>query len=201
MKFDWKVALAEKAKTPLKVLENFEIIVDMAEADVKNILRKTNYFFVSESENFPDFYRTTCNEIIEKKLEKWRKAIENNAVRGVVLCFNSPETIAWIISRIANEIKNLFDARYRNNVSLNTCVRVGDDSAWSDDSAYVALCKLPQKELKEGLKTLWRQIFDFEVIEHLCERFSISIDEIVSQELRCYKIENRQLSWDFGGVA
>lgn len=201
MKFDWKSALAEKAKTPLEILENFELIVDMAEADVKNILRRTNYYFVVESENFPDFYRTTCNEIIEKKLQKWRKAINNNAVRGVVLCLNSAETIAWIISRISNEIKNLFDARYRNNVSLNTCVRVGDDSAWSDDSAYVALCKLPQKELKEGLKTLWRQIFDFEVIEHLCERFSISIDEIVSQELRCYKIENRQLSWDFGGVA
>ena len=201
MNFNWKVALAKKAKTPLKVLENFEIIVDMAERDVRNILRKTNFFFVAESENFLDFYHTVCNDISEKKLEKWRKAIENNAVRGVVLCLNSAETIAWIISRIANEIKNLFDARYRNNVSLNTCVRAGDDSAWSDDSAYVALCKLPQKELNNGLKKLWNQIFDISIIEHLCERFSINIDEIVPEELRCYKIENNQLTWDFGGVA
>lgn len=198
MKFDWKLALAEKAKTPFEVLENFELIVDMAEPDVKNILRKTNYFFVAESENFPDFYRTTCNEIIEKKLQKWRKAIENNAVRGVALCLNSAETIQWIISRITNEITNLFNPKYRNSVPLNTCNRSHDDKTWSECVVpFSELRHLSEKELKNGLKILWLQIFDFEVIEHLCERFSISIDEIVPEEFRCYKIEKNQLVWDF----
>lgn len=201
MKFNWKAALAEKAKTPFEVLENFELIIDMSEPDVKNILRRTNFVFVAESENFPDFYRTVGNEIIEKKLQKWKKAIENNAIRGVALCLNSAETIQWIISRIANEVKNLFDNKYRNSVSLTSCVRASDEIAFGDDSAIIALSKLSEKELKEGLKTLWRQIFDFEVIKHLCERFSISIDEIVPEEFRFYKIEKNQLTWDFGGVA
>lgn len=203
--FSWKNALAEKA-TPRGIVDNFDLIVDMAEDDVKFILRKTNFDFIANSENFADIYRTVCSDISERKLKKWKMAIEKNEKKGIALCLNSAETIQWIISRIANEIKNLFDTRYRLHLVTSSCVR-GNVEVVDYTCEYNELRLLKKEEIIKGIIKVWRDTFDLEVVEHLFLRFEIEKKEIFQNEAEIYlKLSNnneRQLAFDFDrmGVA
>lgn len=208
MCFNWKTALAEKANNPLEILKNFELIVDMAEDDVRRILRKTNFDFVANSENFEDIYRTVCSDISERKLDKWLKALKNNEKKGISLCLNSSDTIQWIISRIANEIKNLFDKRYRGSINVTAAVRADINTLTSDDIIINKLQKLNRMTLVKGIMEVWQQGLDLEEVEHLCARFGIEKFEIFKEETASYIIFSdnkcRQLSFNFeliGSVA
>lgn len=206
--FNWKIALTKKATKPLEILKNFDLIVDLAGDDVRRILRKTNFEFIANSENYEDIYRTVCSDIVERKLNKWEKALQNNEKKGIALCFNSTEAIQWIISRIANEIKNLFDHRYRGSLNVTASVRADIDILISDDILITELQKLNRETLVKGIMDVWQQGLDLEEVEHLCARFGIEKFEIFKEETASLIIFSdnkcRQLSFNFeliGSVA
>lgn len=208
MKFNWKISLAEKATKPLEILKNFNLIVDMAEDDIRRILRKINFEFVANSENFEEIYRTVCSDISERKLNKWLKALKNNEKKGISLCLNSSDTIQWIISRIANEIKNLFDKRYCGSLNVSASTRADINTLISDDMVINELQKLSREALIKGIMDVWQQGLDLEEVEHLCARFGIEKFEIFQEETASLIIFSdnkcRQLSFNFeliGSVA
>lgn len=174
LKWDWKQALLLNCHNIDNVLDKIHVIIDMAELDVQNILRSCRqYRWIANASNYFDIYRTACNEII-KKLEKIRVA--------EAFCKNKTPTDAlrWIISRVANETKNLFDPATKNNVDPTMANMQNDDYiqtvSKTDNDEQIA--KINDKEIIIALKKMWRENLDINDVEHICIKFKIDKSEV-----------------------
>ncbi len=117
--WNWQLAIAEKYNREFildDLLLEDSMVFTMAKEDVARILQKTNYSFAVQKLNFDDIYNSaifvTQAQIIKVLARK----------KGFLFCENNCEfknikLIKKIIERTANNIKNLFDDRYKSCIN------------------------------------------------------------------------------------
>ncbi|MDX9757431.1 MAG: hypothetical protein RBT52_08045 [Sulfurimonas sp.] len=120
----------------------------MAKEDVAKILQKTNYSFAVQKLNFDDIY----NSAIYVTQAQIIKIL--NRKKGFLFCkdnceFKNLELIKKIIERIANNIKNLFDKRYKNCINKEVfCKTCDDDMLDYNDALTIMIFEENELELK-----------------------------------------------------
>lgn len=109
------------------MLMDNSIIFEMAKEDVAKILQKTNYNFIVQQLHYDDIYGTALG-ITKKQVFK---IVERK--KGFLFCknpdcsFENLDLVKKIIQRITNNIKNLFDDRYRDCIKGNISKQLIDN--------------------------------------------------------------------------
>lgn len=111
--WDWKESVGtwstDRIFADLLKTEESTIFV-LAKEDVAKILQKSNFSFTVQQMDFDEIYKMavdTTKVQIKKSLKKKEKFVNTDDSLGL---------IRTIISRIANNIRNLFDERYKGNI-------------------------------------------------------------------------------------
>lgn len=149
--WNWQLAIAEKYNRQFildDLLLEDSMVFTMAKEDVAKILQKTNYSFAVQKLNFDDIYNSaiyvTQAQIIKILARK----------KGFLFCkdnceFKNLELIKKIIERTANNIKNLFDNRYKNCINKEVfCKTCDDDMLDYNDALTIMIFEENELELK-----------------------------------------------------
>ncbi|MFA6760282.1 MAG: hypothetical protein WCR69_04480 [Sulfuricurvum sp.] len=115
MSWDWQSALASRysAQDIFKDMASEDsLLFDLAKEDVAKILQKTNFRFVVQQMSFDDIYPfavSTTRGQLQKAIHSGKMWLNCTATcQASVL-----KLIKKIVVRITNNIKNLFDDRYK----------------------------------------------------------------------------------------
>lgn len=125
--FNWKEIYIDKLKTQEAIindclLEDHEsIFFEFAKDDIKKILTKCNYKFILEYDLFDELYGKIIH-ITQRQLKRVIKD-ESRFVHFEMKCL---DIIDKIISRSANNFKNIFDDRYNDSVFINKYNYIND---------------------------------------------------------------------------
>ena len=151
MNWNWQEALSVKYSRDeiLKdLLKDQSLLFELAKEDVAKILQKTNFSFAVQKLNFDDIYNSaiyvTQAQIIKILARK----------KGFLFCkdnceFKNLELIKKIIERTANNIKNLFDDRYKNCINKEVfCKTCDDDMLDYNDALSIMIFEENELELK-----------------------------------------------------
>lgn len=149
--WNWQLAIAEKHNRQFildDLLLEDSMVFTMAKEDVAKILQKTNYSFAVKILNFDDIYNSaiyiTQAQIIKILARK----------KGFLFCkdnceFKNLELIKKIVARIANNIKNLFDDRYKNCINKEVfCNTYNDDLMDHNDALAIMISEENEIELE-----------------------------------------------------
>lgn len=147
----WQKTIAEKYTRENildDVLQDNSMIFEMAKEDVAKILQKTNYNFVVQRLHYDDIYGTAL-EVTKKQVIK---ILERK--KGFLFCknencsFENLDLVRKIVQRVANNIKNLFDDRYKNCIkkSIKEELINNFDDAYEDDLLDILIEEETQKE-------------------------------------------------------
>jgi hypothetical protein len=98
------------------MLKDESILFEMAKEDVAKILQKTNYKFIVQDLAYDDIYPLGIS-VTKTQLRKFLRS-----KKGFLKCtdnceFKNLELVKRVVQRIVNNIKNLFDDRYK------TCIK------------------------------------------------------------------------------
>ncbi|MFA6137396.1 MAG: hypothetical protein WC667_04845 [Sulfurimonas sp.] len=164
--WNWQETIAERFSRQAifdDLLKEDSMVFTMAKEDVAKILQTTNYSFVYQKLSFDDVYSAaTCvtqNQIIKILQKK----------KGFLFCkdnceFKNSELVKKIIQRITNNIKNLFDDRYK------TCIRNDlffinkfENAITEDDHDVLSIliAEETQKEDADKKSTEYREYLEF----------------------------------------
>lgn len=119
MTWNWQVSLADKYSRNsifVDMMSDSSLLFDLAKEDVAKILQKTNYRFIVQNMHYDDIYPLSIDitkNQIKKFLKKKKGFLSCNA-----LCDESNlKIIKKVVQRIANNICNLFDDRYKTCIT------------------------------------------------------------------------------------
>lgn len=184
--WDWQLAIAEKYNRQ-QILDDLlledSMVFAMAKEDVAKILQKTNYSFTVQDLNFDDIYKSaiyiTQGQII--------KILDRK--KGFLFCkdnceFKNSQLIKKIVERIANNIKNLFDKRYKSCINKKVFGKTCDDDLMDHNDALAIIIS----EENEIELEAYKNKLDAEYLEHILPLLKIEKNESGNSQL-CLNLE------------
>ena len=174
--WNWQLAIAERYSRQFildDLLLEDSMVFTMAKEDVAKILQKTNYSFAVQKLNFDDIYNST---IYIKK--------------GFLFCkddceLKNLELIKKIVERIANNIKNLFDDRYKSCINKKVFYNTYDDDDLMDYNDALAIMISEENEIE--LKA-YKNKLNAEYLEHILPLLKIEKNDSGNSQL-CLNLE------------
>lgn len=152
--WNWQEAMAIKYKRDEileDILKDSSLLLEMAKEDVAKILQKTPYSFVVQKLEFDDIYNISAC-VLKKQLEKIQQKKKGFLICSETCSFDNVLIIKKIIQRIANNIKNLFDERYKACIKEDLKYKYhdhGDNGSTCDDALAIILIEEEQVEMEE----------------------------------------------------
>jgi hypothetical protein len=98
------------------------IIFLMAKAEVYGIIDKSSFRFVIADGKFDDFYPLAVEDT-QMQIKKFKNG-KKSFLHSVNCTFTNQQILQKIISRIANNLRNLFDRRYKKSVPWEQQINV-----------------------------------------------------------------------------
>lgn len=161
------------------LLNNYDLIVELAKLDVKKILK-------SKQIRFPDFEFSYSTSVLMTKDQLSKKYLTGS--KRFLNSTNINDAIRWLISRLVNNMRNsAFNRKYKLYLQLQVISL--DEKIISDYDSFklieqMDLKKFNKETIKHAIKKIWKENkyyedFDKEDLELLCNKFNIKIDEII----------------------
>jgi len=176
-----------KFKTFNDILQNYDLIADLAGDDVQRMLQKKGKIV---AEGFDEYYRA-ATENFRKTMQKVTR--NNERLKGIEKIYNFcsenriRNAIAKVVSRISGQTENELDPNRKNSLAWRKKNMKYEIETISEiDMTDMELQKMSRTTLIVGLADLWeREIFnlDFDLadLENLCDSHRISLHEVVDR--------------------
>lgn len=183
--WNWQLAIAEKYSRQFildDLLLEDSMVFTMAKEDVAKILQKTNYSFAVQKLNFDDIYNSTIY-ITQAQI---KKILDRK--KGFLFCkddceFKNLELIKKIVARIANNIKNLFDDRYKSCINKKVFYNTYDDLMDYNDALAIMISEENEIELKA-----YKNKLNAEYLENILPLLKIEKNDSGNSQL-CLNLE------------
>lgn len=162
------------------MLKDESILFDLAKEDVAKILQKTNYKFVVQKMAYDDIYPLAAS-ITKIQLKKFL-----HSKKGFFKCtdnceLKNLELVKRIVQRIANNIKNLFDERYKTCIKQDLSYLKHEEIATAiDENDPLSIMLLEEEEIEVETKL---QEMNKEYVEHIANIIKIDSDGQTSLSL------------------
>lgn len=183
MQFNQIIKNCNKIVNVNDVLNNLDLIIDIAKDDVLKITK-------SKGISFPDFDFAYNDGVKQLKNQLTKNHLR--AIKRFFECDSLENALKWIISRIINNAVNIStNKKYKLYTAPQfSILHENIESSYDIDMLLLNddLMKFDKNTLKMGLKKVWEdskydQDFDYEDFEELCCKFGFNANEVVGSHI------------------
>ena len=182
---------SKKIKVANDVLNNLEVVLEVAREDVKRVAQKEKLYF----EDFDFFFG-----IAKKHLLKTAKKAHLKAIKKLNKCQDIEYLSKWLVSRLLNTMVNIStNIKYLNYLpSYKIRLYYEEEQATLelDDKnfAYILaeedvkkILKYDRNKIKTGLKKVWEDAmddkeFDLQDFQDLCHKYGFEMDDVLGYD-------------------
>lgn len=184
-----------KIKTIDDLLNQFDLIVELAKNDVYKIAKSKRLLFTDFDFTYADAVKMLKNQLKKSHLK---------GISEFIKCENISNAVSWLIARLLNNMRNITTNQKYKLYCAPSFEQVYENIKSNDEHKAMLelmdLEKFDKDTLKKGLQTIWEnsmfdEDFDYFDIEYLCKKFGFEVSEIVDTEaikLQKYKKEQTQ---------
>lgn len=173
---------SNKIKTVDDLLNNFDLIIELARDDIYKIAKSKRLLF----SDF-DFAYGDAVEMLRSQLQK-------SHLKGIsrfLQCENISNAVSWLIERLLNNMRNITtNQKYKLYCApsfgqLHENIKSNDEI--EEVFELIELEKFDKDTIKKGLQTIWNnsileEDFDYFDMEYLCKKFGFEVSQIVGTE-------------------